>query len=146
MKLEEFLAQLNEKDRQELERRVRVEIYTQKRVEHKCKPVHYCSSHEVYLCGECYLAHIRTMHQKTTLQALEKFNQQGLTIAKSRNSNENIVEKYNARLYNDLKPSNRPSSTRKDRSLEKFKQLVSALSQEQLKEYYNQMKTKTEDK
>lgn len=144
--LVQFLEQLSEQDRKELERRVRVEVYMQKRIEHKCTPTHYCMEHKLDLCGECYLAHLRTMHQRTTLHALEKFNQQSFTT-QTRERNDDIVDKYNARLYKEAQPkvkspakAGTSTKIKKDKSIEQFKSLVSALSLDELKQFYAQMK------
>ena len=145
-KLENFLSQLTEPQFKELERRVRVAIYLQNQLEHKCKPTNYCSNCDKFFCGECYLVHIRTVHQKTTLHALEKFNQQSFTIAKGRDSEveKEQIEKYNKKLYAKTTPKNsyrRDSlqKSRKNESLDQFKKLVSALSPEQIQEVLTQL-------
>ena len=142
-KLIQFLEKLSESDKLEFTRKVRVKIYEQNQLEHKCTPVHYCSEHEVFLCGQCYLVHIRTIHQATTLHALEKFNQQGFTTSTKTNNLD--IDKSNSRLYKDVSAKSRTNSStstkiRKDKSIEQFRALVGSLSLEQLKEFYAQMK------
>lgn len=142
MDLVQFLEKLSEQDRLEFARKVRVKIYEQNQLEHKCAPIHYCTEHELTLCGECYLTHFRTKHQRTTLHALEKFNQQGFTT-QTKEKNDSVVDKYNVRLYKDASAKPRTSSTstriKKDKSIEQFKALVGALSLDELKAFYAEM-------
>src|SRR5215510_16186452 len=71
--LVKLLESLNEDQRKELDRRVRVAVYLQNQTAHKCKPTHYCSQHNEYFCGECYTNHYRIKHTSASYTALEKF-------------------------------------------------------------------------
>ena len=126
-----LLASLDETERKELDRKVRVSLYINKQTEHKCTPQHYCSEHKVDLCGECYITHYRTQHNKSSLHFLEKmYDKSTLTLPQSK-----IREESLSKSKTEIK-----SEAKVKHVKDKFKDRISALSLEELQKFFNELK------